>query len=52
MVDQTLDAIRLVQESNKARLHEEQMKELLNDLLKKYDADDLIDYIMQQSEKY
>ena len=52
MTDQTRPEIAAVQASNKARLHEEQMKELLNDLLKKYDADDLIDYIMQQSEKY
>jgi uncharacterized protein with von Willebrand factor type A (vWA) domain len=28
-----------------------EMKETFNDLLKKYDADDLIAYIMDQSEK-
>ena len=36
---------------NKDRLHKKKMKDILNDLLKKYDADDLIAYIMDQSEK-
>ena len=36
--------------ANKHKLYKQKMKDTLNDLLKKYDADDLIDYIMQQSE--
>ena len=36
---------------NKDRLHKQKMKDNLDDLLKKYDADDLIAYIMDQSEK-
>lgn len=36
---------------NKDRLHKQKMKDSLDDLLKKYDADDLIAYIMEQSEK-
>jgi hypothetical protein len=36
---------------NKDRLHKQKMKDTLNDLLKKYDADDLIAYIMDQSKK-
>ena len=37
--------------SNKDRLHKQKMRDILNDLLKKYDADDLIAYIIDQSEK-
>ena len=36
---------------NKDRLHKQKMKDSLDDLLKKYDADDLIAYIMDKSEK-
>ena len=36
---------------NKDRLQKKKMKDSLDDLLKKYDADDLIAYIMEQSEK-
>mgnify|MGYP000373618533 CR=1 FL=1 len=38
-------------DSNKARLHEQRMKDMLDELLKKYDSDDIIAYIMQQAEK-
>jgi hypothetical protein len=37
--------------ANKHKLYKQKMKDTLNDLLKKYDADDLIAYIMDQSEK-
>jgi hypothetical protein len=33
------------------KLHKQKMKDTLNDLLKKYDADDLIAYIMDRSEQ-
>jgi len=36
---------------NKDRLHKKRMKDTIDDLLKNYDADDLIAYIMDQSEK-
>ena len=36
--------------ANKDKLHKQKMRDTLNDLLTKYDADDLIDYIMQQEE--
>ena len=36
---------------NKDRLHKQKMRDTLNDLLKKYDADDLIAYIMDQSKE-
>jgi len=39
-----------VHSANKHKLYQQRMKDTLNDLLTKYDADDLIDYIMQQSE--
>ena len=35
---------------NKDLLHKKKMIEMLNELLKKYDSDDLISYIMEQSE--
>jgi hypothetical protein len=37
--------------ANKDRQHKKKMRDTLDDLLKKYDADDLIAYIMDQSEK-
>jgi hypothetical protein len=37
--------------ANKNRQHKKQMRDTLNDLLKKYDADDLIAYIMDQSKE-
>ena len=39
-----------VYSANKAKLHKQKMRDTLDDLLKRYDADDLIDYIMQQEE--
>ena len=37
--------------ANKHKMYQQRMKDMLDELLKKYDADDLIDYIMQQAEK-
>jgi hypothetical protein len=37
--------------ANKHKLYKQKMKDTLNDLLKKYDADDLIAYIMDQSKE-
>lgn len=39
-----------IHSSNKDKLHKQKMRDTLNDLLTKYDADDLINYIMQQEE--
>lgn len=36
---------------NKDRLHKQNMKDILDELLKKYDSDDIISYVMEQSEK-
>jgi len=36
---------------NKDRLHKKKMQDILNELLKKYDSDDIISYVMEQSEK-
>jgi hypothetical protein len=36
---------------NKDRLHKKKMKDILDELLKKYDSDDIISYVMEQSEK-
>jgi hypothetical protein len=37
--------------ANKDKQHKKNMKDILDNLLKKYDADDLIAYIMDQSNK-
>jgi hypothetical protein len=37
--------------ANKDKQHKKNMRDVLDNLLKKYDADDLIDYIMDQSDK-
>jgi hypothetical protein len=37
--------------ANKDKQHKKNMRDILDNLLKKYDADDLIDYIMDQSDK-
>ena len=37
--------------ANKHKLYKQKMKDTLDDLLKKYDADDLIAYIMDKSEQ-
>lgn len=37
--------------ANKHKLYKQKMRDNLNDLLKKYDADDLIAYIMDQSKE-
>tara|TARA_R100000544_G_scaffold36086_1_gene23936 strand:+ start:250 stop:414 length:165 start_codon:yes stop_codon:yes gene_type:complete len=49
MVDQTLDEIRMVQESNKARIYQKrkQVEEQLKELLKEFDSDSLIDMLMK-----
>ena len=36
---------------NKDRLHKKKMQDILDELLKKYDSDDIISYVMEQSEK-
>ena len=36
---------------NKDRLHKKKMEDILDELLKKYDSDDIISYVMDQSEK-
>ena len=36
---------------NKDRLHKKKMQDILDELLKKYDSDDIISYVMKQSEK-
>ena len=40
----------ILHSENKHRLYKQKMRDTLDDLLKKYDADDLIAYIMQQEE--
>ena len=40
----------MLHSENKHRSYKQKMRDTLDDLLKKYDADDLIDYIMQQEE--
>ena len=35
---------------NKDRLHKKKMQDILDELLKKYDSDDLISYIMNKQE--
>jgi hypothetical protein len=37
--------------ANKDKQHKKNMRDVLDNLLKKYDADDLIAYIMDQSDK-
>jgi hypothetical protein len=37
--------------ANKDKQHKKNMKDVLDSLLKKYDPDDLIAYIMDQSDK-
>jgi hypothetical protein len=37
--------------ANKDRQYKQKMKDTLDDLLKKYDADDLIAYIMDKSDQ-
>jgi hypothetical protein len=37
--------------ANKDKQHKKNMKDVLDNLLKKYDADDLIAYIMDQSDQ-
>ena len=37
--------------ANKHKLYKQKMKDSLDDLLKKYDADDLIAYIMDKSDQ-
>jgi hypothetical protein len=37
--------------ANKDKQHKKNMRDVLDSLLKKYDADDLIAYIMDQSDK-
>jgi hypothetical protein len=37
--------------ANKDKQHKKNMRDVLDNLLKKYDADDLIAYIMHQSEQ-
>ena len=37
--------------ANKHKLYQQRMKDMLDELLKKYDSDDIISYIMDQSEK-
>lgn len=40
----------VIHSENKHKLYKQKMKDGINDLLKKYDADDLIAYIKQQKE--
>jgi hypothetical protein len=37
--------------ANKDRQHKKKMRDTIDDLLKKYDADDLVAYIMDRSEQ-
>ena len=36
---------------NKDRLHKKKMEDVLDDLMKTYDSDDIIAYVMKKSEK-
>ena len=53
MVDQTLDAIRLVQESNKAKIYQKrkQAEEQIKKLLDLYSSDMLMDLIIKVEEE-
>jgi len=53
MVDQTLDAIRMVQESNKAKIYKKrkQAKEQIKKLLDLYSSDMLMDLIIKVEEE-